>query len=500
MRFKDWLKDNDTPFWEMIDIAKVDVSDVELEVGGEFDEEEAIGECEREIYDWFDESEYFSNIYDDPSDDPEFDTPTVEDWEDDNPMPERDGYDSDDAFESAVEDWHSDRTEASSDYDHAVERWERDMRSERIYAQERADEARDEALDECVESKRREGGPEFGSYKHSFDIDGKQFTVTMTKEQFKLGDMRVDNVFDILFEGPRGVQLTGIAGTAATKIYGEMLKGIKKLTEIEDVKGFAFVPAHPSMRLMYERFYQQFMKPKYIRVDEAHYIRSDIVKLAKERSSESVKKGMIGSMSQAHQKQKKDLRTVARMKEESRSFIRRRNELIGMFVPTFNANYPIFIWDIQPSGKVLYTEQTWDHAKDGIAESGEPAMRRIAVPASKMPKISSQDEMNRFVESLKYDESDYPGIVEILNYFYVSKPNISSFGSQVRDMIQRYKSGSVESSEGFMKLAARYPEAKKRLDEAAGVGHASPAGTSPEPIPSAAGSGNPYIKSNTFDT
>ncbi len=498
MRFKDWLKDNDTPFWEMIDIAKVDVSDVELEEFGEFDDQEAIEECESEIEEWYDESEYFSDIYDDPDDDPNFDTETVEEWENDNPRPEREDYESDDDFESAQEEWETLRMDVSSDYDDAVERWERDMRRERRYAQERANDARGEALDNCVESKRREGETEFGSYKHKFDVEGKQFTVTMTREEFELGDMTVDNVFDILFQGPRGVQLTGMAGTAATKIYGEMLKGIKKLTEIEDVKGFAFVPAHPSMRLMYERFYQQFMKPKYIRVDEGHYIRADIVKLAKERSSERAKKGMIGAMSQAHQKQKQDLLTVARMKEESRSFIRRRNELIGMFVPTFNANYPIFIWDIQPSGKVLYTEQTWDHAKDGYAESGEPAMRRIAVPASRMPKISSQDEMNRFVESLKYDESDYPGIVEILKYFYVSKPDVSSFGAQVRDMIQRYKSGSVETSEGFMKLAERYPEAKKRLDEAAGVSHAIPAGTSPEPVSPV--SGNPYIKSSTFDT
>lgn len=468
MQFKEWLQQNGLSFWEMIDVSKVDVSDIELEDMQTFDEDEALEDCIHTVHDYFDDSDYYEDIYEDPSDDPNFDAETVEDWEGNNPKPERDDYESEEDFEQALDDWKQERDDAESSYDAAVEDWKVNMESERAHADSRAEQGRDQAIDNCVDNKRSDVEAEHGGYRHRFEIEGKDYTVTMEREHFTLGSLKLDNVFGVLFEGPNGVRLTGTAGTVATRIYGEMLRGIKKLMETEDVQGFDFTPAHPSMRIMYERFYQQYMKPEFIRVDSTHYIRSDLVKQAKETSTEAEKRDMIRQMKSSHGEQKSALAKAAMLKDENRAMVRRKDELIGRFVPMYNMSTPLFVWDIDAAGNVTYSVENWDEAARGYAMTSQPAPRLIALPARTMPRVTSQQELSRFVEGLKYDESDFPAFVTMASILYVNKPDVANFSHRVDEVVAEIKRKGIENTEAYQRFASRYPKAKARLDELTG--------------------------------
>ena len=93
--FKNWLSVNGDLFWEMTNLKTADTSHIHLEpVGEDFDRDSAEEDCRYAVERNFDYSSFYENegIYEFPEDDPDFQTPTVEIWEEDHPEPESSDY------------------------------------------------------------------------------------------------------------------------------------------------------------------------------------------------------------------------------------------------------------------------------------------------------------------------------------------------------------------------------------------------------------------------
>jgi hypothetical protein len=267
-------------------------------------------DCESDLD--FDDSEYFSDIYEDPTDDPNFDAQTSDDWVEDNPKPDEDdeqfwtphtrhplpmaGEEEEDrdergtfnkeAFDEALEKWKEEYRQAQDDYETAEQDWYADMKRKQRQAEREAEQARDDAVRDCVEEKRsdheedRRNSGENGGYETSFQHDGNNYSVNFERDKSQdYQGVEVPGFFSIVFTGPKGTSSTKMAGTAATAIYTQLMLAVKKLIEIEQVNGLGFSPAEPGMGLVYQRFYRQYLQPGgFIRVDPYTYILKEWIK------------------------------------------------------------------------------------------------------------------------------------------------------------------------------------------------------------------------------
>ena len=193
---------------EITKLSQLDSSGVELKrIGDDFDEDEAYGDCARNMND--------GDI----------------DWD------EEDDEDEDEDEEDSYV-----------------------LRKRKREEQERKrDEAREEMIRQCVDEKEEEwerdqkGKPAM-EYEYKFTVDERDvYEVSFSRHSGVVEGNTID-VWDLIFTRNGRTALTGTSGGGAVKVYSKMLAAIKKLTEIEDVKGFKFYGAHPFMDIMYDKF------------------------------------------------------------------------------------------------------------------------------------------------------------------------------------------------------------------------------------------------------
>ena len=438
MNFKEWLSDNGELFWESLDPNKMDVSNVHLEPENiEFDEDDARRDCEREHRYW-DDSDYYNDIYDDWRDDPNFEAPiTVDDWEEDNPEPESEDFENEEEYEDALQTWRQERDKVESAHDDAVSDWESEMRSKRSQAEEAADNARQESIDNCIDEKRDNHTDQHTGFKHEFEFDGEKYEVGLDKSSHSYMGRNYDDMYTVMFHGPRGYSTTGMAGGKATAIYAKLIAAIKKLVDTQDVDGLMFTPAEPAMRIMYERFYQSFLKKQFVRVEPNVYLRRDLVKdLANDESKRTT---MYNKAKYAYQNNKQQIQAAETLKSIRRGAVRLGKDIVGKFVPLYGGMKPAFIVEFEPSTARF----TFMMVNAFGPQQRTVEFYNVALPFNKMTKENTAGDMIEFNSNLNYDDHElFPVLApEFGQYMRIrpDKPNIPNYVEAVKEQLLNFE-------------------------------------------------------------
>lgn len=281
MQFKNWIKQ--TEYMEMSDIQNMPTDSVNLEPlhGEEFDENEAEKECDHELR--YKDFSDLSGIYDYPEDDPDFDMESPQQWEEENPQPDPDEYEHNTKDEDYIKDlnsWEKERQIHLKQYHEKKVEWEAEMHNRRVKAEDKESEARYEAIQNCIEAKRdKHDHPERtkGGFSSQFTHKNEEFEVTMERKSIKYAGHNVPGSFEIAFVGPNGYYTTNTAGNNAPAIYTQVLLAVKKLMATQVVNGISFAPAEPGMALVYQRFYDRFLKNDFVRINKSEAVRKTFI-------------------------------------------------------------------------------------------------------------------------------------------------------------------------------------------------------------------------------
>jgi hypothetical protein len=283
MKFKTWFKNIE--LLEMSDILKMSTDDVPLETmtdaESEFDDDQVENECEKEVP--YADEDGDNGVYNDPHDDPEFNHTHPDNYEDENPPPDPDDFENgkeDKDYKSDLITWNNEKFEHEKDYEKKVARWERVMDRKRAELDEKESHARWEAIQECKDKKREEWEESRKNtigFQSSFKHEGEDFHVVIYNDKIEYAGHEVPGSYRIEFEGPNRYNTTGTAGTQATAIYSKMLLVIKKLMTTQEVNGITFEPHEPGMALVYQRFYDRFLKNEFTRISTKQAVRTTYI-------------------------------------------------------------------------------------------------------------------------------------------------------------------------------------------------------------------------------
>lgn len=308
MRFMEWLRID-----EITKLSQLDSSGVELEkIGDDFDEDEAYGDCAREMND--------GDI----------------DWDED-------GDDGDDEEDSYV------------------------LRMRKRKEQE---EKREEMIKQCVDNKEEEWerdqkGKPVMEYEYKFTVDDKDvYAVDFSRHSGVVEGNDMD-VWEVIFTRNGRTTLTGTSGGGAVKVYSKLLAAIKKLTEIEDVKGFKFYGAHPFMDIMYDKFLKALGNFVPVHTNyQSGFLGNDLF----------VRKDLLKDV-ESHKDFGKEhddrIGRIKALKEKLRNLMADKSKIVGKVTgwhsPSFSATLPAIVTDINNQGiKMLVfkpdaTGKKWDH-------------------------------------------------------------------------------------------------------------------------------------------
>lgn len=115
------------------------------------------------------------------------------------------------------------------------------------------------------------------AFYHHFKIDDNDYTVSFSPTSIETAHTGVitNNAYEIVFRGPKLFSTTNL-GRAPT-IYAQVVKAIKKLIQTEKPEGFKFHGYDLSQNVMYNAFYNKYLKTLYTRIDLKQYLRNDIL-------------------------------------------------------------------------------------------------------------------------------------------------------------------------------------------------------------------------------
>lgn len=127
-----------------------------------------------------------------------------------------------------------------------------------------------------------------GVYESSFIINNEEYKVTFKPYTMlvasKPGDgfypskriaLTENNSFLIELKGPASHSLTN--RQVPFTVYKNMLASIKRFIEMKRPAGLIFTGYVMSMDIIYNRFYEKFLKSMYTRIDKENYIRNDVL-------------------------------------------------------------------------------------------------------------------------------------------------------------------------------------------------------------------------------
>jgi hypothetical protein len=351
LNFSEWLSNNGEIFWEglrsasQLPLDKIKLkkrpSGVDEFEGEEFDHDNAYENCMDAGDDISYEDVYDEPIYDEPDEDPDFEYINGEEWEKENPKPEREESSSDEEYEGAVANWEEELESAQSDYDSAVQDWRDKMDGRREEMEEAIRKARDEAIDACVQEKmsdheseqeerriahEEENPPDsHGGYEAKFEIKDNEYKVSIEPSGINFHGKQLKNVYEIYFEGPNGYSLTKNNDTkTALEIYNHLLASVTKMNQEEErsgskVNGFNFSAADPAMSLMYQRFYTDYLRPAdFLRVSTTLYLTRSYIREIIKTLPSSYKKEALMSILQTQRDNVIVLKNIRKEKELKR--------------------------------------------------------------------------------------------------------------------------------------------------------------------------------------
>ncbi len=116
---------------------------------------------------------------------------------------------------------------------------------------------------------------EYDNYSVNFTHNGTGFRVI-----FKISnliDYSIPDVYEIVLYGPKGIDSTGTAGTAASGIYSKTLAAIKLLLDSVEVKGLTFSPSEPAMALVYKKLFER-LGTQFVQISPTEYLKRKILR------------------------------------------------------------------------------------------------------------------------------------------------------------------------------------------------------------------------------
>lgn len=451
--FKNWLQSEESHdicyFWEMVDLKSADTSHINFtKITNEFDENAAQSDCEDEVEHYFDESEFTQDIYDDYTDDPNFSTINAEEWEEGNPPPERSDFENDEEFESAMNQWQDDKEAANDEFESAVANWEEEQKELREKLDEKISDAKHQEVLNCIENKREnhDSDSEEEEYHYNFKVENKDYRLTIEKEKIIWMRNHLDNIYIIYFTGPKGFKTTQESGTLANKIYSELILGLKKFIEENDVDGLEFSAYEPQMVLMYNRFYNTFMKEKFIRVSSTLYLKKDLVRKIMKDQSFKVPE-IADEIISAGRESRSINEAIKYMKFAKRAADRLAPSLVNHFVPLYRWPGTLhklgFVLKYNNNGSfLLFSPET------GAISDVDYSL--FALPWTKLTAKDIQGDFINYVQNLNYDDHDY---------FPVMKSPIMKSKLSVDDMsiMKNFKEMIKIGLNSFYELNYNYP-------------------------------------------
>jgi len=116
--------------------------------------------------------------------------------------------------------------------------------------------------------------PYMQSYEYNFDFEREFFTVMFLKRYEQMPNIGIPQItgYEIMFRGPSFFAVANKFGAKANKIYTQVLIATRKLIEITQNTNhpahfLSWSPAEPKMAILYDKFYERFLKDKYVRID-----------------------------------------------------------------------------------------------------------------------------------------------------------------------------------------------------------------------------------------
>lgn len=261
----------------------------------EFDADKAYSQCEKEMADELsqEEKEYYRNagVYDDITDDPDFDAESLESWEDANPRPDDDDEDEEEA-------WEEERRQVDANYWNAVSDWEERNSRKRNRTEWAWDTYRNELISQCVETKREESGDDddddnFDGFRYDFEHNGTRMVVEfveMTQIEIERQaimmnvsnrDLTVNKLFGrsfwVMLQGSKGYDSTNDKGFGAFAIYQELVQAVSKFIQSNEVIVIGWSAQEIGMVPIYKRF-GKMLEGQFVPIFPGIYMRQSFLK------------------------------------------------------------------------------------------------------------------------------------------------------------------------------------------------------------------------------
>lgn len=379
--FKSWLYNEIARSMDNLPLDKIQLDPVEKKDFGPFDSVAAQAKCTQELD--FDDSDYYSSVYEEPSEDPNFDNDDNPDkWADDNPRPNMEDYEDKDLWQKEADDWDGEYEEVEAEYKRTIDRWHKEMDRRRQRGAEDAHEARQREIYKCVQKKASEWETaqedQIDGYSGKFSFGDQNFEVSMSREEPKYRNLPVPGVFEITFSGPDGFATTKKAGSSATIIYNHVLASVKKMVDKEtaekkEVNGFVFFPYEPGMALIYQKFYNDYLKPNgYIRVEPTLYLKTSYLRQALSQETAPGKRAAVSGIMNTKSYVANALQQVKSEKIEARKKMMLAKSYVGKIMKWHGSYGPsvlAYVYGANDKGAVslAYVDQ-WNFVK--MADSG----------------------------------------------------------------------------------------------------------------------------------
>lgn len=199
------------------------------------------------------------------------------------------------------------------------------------------------------------------SLSYNFSIDGQQYVVNFIFHpcyEYNSYAKLTDTGFEIQLQGPSGYGLTG-SGKGPT-IYRHLLKAVKKVIKEENPEGLYFYGAATEQDIMYNSFYERFLKKEYTQVDRKNYIRNDLIKQWQETGDPRFQ-----LIQQSMQELQADnpIDKYKKQKEQKRNKVRMLPGWVGKIIWDDDYSQPVYVSGVVPPDKlkVIY----WNHNNSG---------------------------------------------------------------------------------------------------------------------------------------
>lgn len=112
--------------------------------------------------------------------------------------------------------------------------------------------------------------------RYDFTIDGENYDVVFSPTKIFGNDgILAKNGVNILFHGPRLTLLTG--KNKAPTVYRQVFLAIRKYIQQFNPDGLVFYGAVAEQDWMYNRFYERYLKQKYIQINSEVYLSNDYI-------------------------------------------------------------------------------------------------------------------------------------------------------------------------------------------------------------------------------